>query len=208
MASTLERIQKLEESMAQVVAKVTTPDPMLQMMMNKSVGIEQSVAAMGKMLSAISEELSETEVLDSLNVMARLRSAEDDAGRDNVKALLAQNIIEVSDVIDDSSLVAIEQKIINTESGESRVIASYNLIGMNSPATSAVWKDSLIGKKIGDTVKGINSNTEEEILTVVEVYGIKEREVEGEGEGESMLDDTTPQVEPQEISFDGEETGV
>jgi len=189
--STLERIQKLEESMGQVVARVTQPDQMLQMAMNKIVGIEQSVASLGKTLTAVTEELAETETLNSMNVMIRLRRSEDESSRSNVESLLSQDIIEVSDVVSDDSLVALEQKIINMDSGESTVLAEYNLIGMASPVTSVVWKDSLLGKSVGDTVKGTNEGAEDELLTVIAIYSVKEKEVIG---------DSTKQENQQSVS--------
>lgn len=218
MSSTLERIKKLEESMEQVVNKITSPDPMLQMTMNKTIGIEQSVAAMGKTLAAVTEELSETGVLNSASVMARLRKAEDQSARDNIKALFTQNIIEESEVVDEASLVAVEQKILNTETGESTVISSYNLVGMRSPITNPVWKDSLLGKTVGDTVKGVDGTSEQEILTVLEVWAVQEREVEGEPqvppqtETDSVAEDTDTDTDneadgsDEEISFDSEDT--
>lgn len=208
MSSTLERIQKLEEQMAQVVARLSNPDPMIQMLMNKSIGIEQSVAAMGKTLSAVSEELTENGVMDGASVMARLRRGEDDANRQNVKTLLDQDVIESTDVVSPVSVVVLEQKIINTKTGEATLISSYNLIGMNSPITSPVWKDSLLGKSVGDTVKGIDGNDEEEILTVKEIYVLKERDVEGEEEPEAPAQTEESETSSsedesvEEISFD------
>ena len=193
--STLERIQKLEESMAKVVEKITSPDPMLQMTMNKTVGIENSVIAMGKTLTAISEELTNSGVLDSNSVIARLRLAEDEQAKSNIAAFLSQGSVEKTDVVTDSSLVVIEQVIVNTESGESTMLSGYNLIGMNSPAIDVVWKDSLRGKKVGETVKGSSHGDEEELLTVKEIYSLKEKEVEGEPE-------VSPTLEDEVISFD------
>lgn len=180
MSSILERIEKLEESMSQVVAKVTSPDPMVQMLSNKTLGIEQSVTSMGKTLSAVAEELTEIGVMNGTSVMARLRRAEDETSRNNVKGLLQEKVIEVAEKVDGASLVAVEQKIINIDSGEVTVLAEYNLISMNSPVTDPAWRTSLIGKKVAETVKGITDGSEEEILTIKEIYKISEREVEGE----------------------------
>ena len=180
MSSTLERIQQLEESLSKVVAKITSPDPMTQMLSNKVLGIEQSVTSMGKTLSAVAEELTETGVMNGTSVMARLRRAEDESSRNNVKGLLSEKVIETAEEVDGASLVAVEQKIINTSTGDVTILAEYNLISMNSPATDPAWKTSLIGKKAGETVKGLADGSEEEILTIKEIYKISEKEVEGE----------------------------
>ena len=222
MSSVLERLNKAEGTIEQLVMQVSNPDPMLQMALNKIVGLEQSMVAMGKTLAAVTEELSETEVLNSTNVMARLRQAEDQSSRDNVKALLDQEVIEPSSAIGPSSLVAIEQKILNTESGETTTIAAYHLIGMKSPQTNQVWVDSLLGKVVGDTVRGVDGTNEQEVLTVLEIYSIKERDVQGEtvSDNEPSSEEGEPTVyvpviviedlsdSNEEISFDQPSTGV
>ena len=201
MSSTLERIENLEKQVEMLLNRSGSTDPMVQMVINKAVGIEQAVTSMGKMLSAITEELSSTGQLDSLAVMTRLRKADDENGRQNIKVLLKNDVIEEVEVIDEMAMVVIGQKIINTETGETKVISEYNLIGMNHPMVNPVWKDSLLGKTKGETVKGMTGNNEEEVLTVLEIYGIKEKEVQGESE-------VNPVVSTEEATEQGEDAAT
>jgi len=198
MASTLERLQVLEEQMQQVVQRLSQPDSMVQMLMNKTIGIEQSVASLGKTLSAVAEELTETDVMSSVGVMARLRKNEDETSRQNVKALLGSETIEPTDTVTLSSLVALEQKIINTATGKVDIISEYNLVGMNSAVIEPVWRDALQGKTVGDTVTGTSAGEEEEVLTVKEIYSLREKE----SAGEEMPEEMSAVSGDESISFD------
>lgn len=182
MSSVLERIENLE-------SVVGNPDPMTQMIANKLLGLERAVAQMGKTLAAVSDELTETGIMDGVSVMARLRQQEDENAKTHVKMLLDQGVIRHSDKVNGKSLVVINQNIVNTTTGSVMTVSGYNLIGMNSSSSNMAWKDALMGKSKGDTINGLSDDTEQEVVSVIEIYEITETPTEKE---ESADYDNTP----------------
>lgn len=180
MSSITERVAKLEETVQQLVARVASPDPMIQMIVSKTQGIEQSVTSLGKTFAAVTEELTESGTLDGSAVMSRLRDYEDKSSMTNVKNLLNDNIIESSDIVSPHSLVVIEHKISNTKTSESITVSNYNLVGLGSPATNPAWKEGLIGKTAKEIFTFMVSPDTSEIITIKEIYSIVERSVDGE----------------------------
>ena len=107
MSSITERVAKLEETVQQLIVRVTSPDPMVQMVVSKTQGIEQSVTSLGKTFAAVTEELTESGILNGASVMNRLRKHEDESSMSNIKNLLKDDIIEAADVVTPTSLIAL-----------------------------------------------------------------------------------------------------
>jgi len=203
MGMVKQSVMTLTQQMTMVGNRLSQPDPMMQMIAQKSIGIEQSVASMGKTMGAMAEELTETGVLDGTAVMVRIRRTEDDNAKNQVLNLKKEEIIEESDEVGERSLVVISQEVENSKTETTTVISEYNLIGMNSPAVNQVWKGVLLGKKVGETVKGIENSDETEILTVKEIYELSEKNVEGEGE--AQLDSEVDEAEHSDGMVDNQE---
>lgn len=208
MSRLIERVEKLEQTFARMeqnLSQMMAVAPMVQMLGNKAVGIEQAVAQLGKLLSAVSEELTDEGVVSGNNIIARLRKTEDAAARNQIQGLTAQGVIALESAgtqISDTSLVVVEQKSVSTSSGEESILSECLLIGMGSPSTDPEHKAALTGKTAGDSVTATITEDYEEVLTVKEVYRLVDRDVAGDTP--DMTSETAEQDAPQDetLSFD------
>lgn len=186
MSSSLERLESLEAGMLNLQSSVdrldVTSNPMFQMLAEKVVGIEQSMVTISKTLAAISEELIETNVLKSDGVMARLRDAQDAEQINQIKSLKEADMLESASEIGPQSIVVVRHNLLDTETGEVKVLSNYRLVSMAHPTTNQVICSNLLGKKVKETVEGMVTQTKKDIITVKEIFSLKETSRPGEGE--------------------------
>lgn len=209
MSSSLERLEALEANVLELRSQLETMDvtsnPMFQMLAEKVVGIEQSMVAISKTLAAISEELIETGVLKSDGVMARLRDGQDAEQINQIKSLTEADMLEPATEVGEQSIVVVRHSLLDTETGEVKVLANYRLVSMAHPTTNQVIRSNLLGKKVKETVEGMVTQTKKDIITVKEIFSLKETQRQGEvsqDDSESLT--TKPDESGDGAIFDSE----
>lgn len=205
MPTSLERLEALENDVQQIKEFLSTFDPnnnpLVQMVAEKSVGIEQSMISISKTLAAITEELIETKVLKSEGVMVRMRDAQDGEQVNQIKSLKEAKMLEPATEIGEASIVVVKQQLVDTKTGDVKVLSNYRIVSMSHPTTNQVIRSNLLGKTVKGTVEGNVDADRKDIITVKEIYNLKETEVQGE-QPEAQAEQTEEAQAEDGVSFD------
>jgi hypothetical protein len=172
--SVLNRVEKLEVALLQLKREL---DDRTSMLADKTVGLEQATASIGKTLAALSDELTSTKALDSKAVLNRLREAEDNNARRQINSMLSSGYLEQSNTVEQDSLVVVAHAI-SLPDGTSDTTSSFTIVSMLSGAADPKLKELLLGKNAGDVFKGEEDETGYEEFTIMHVFKLASKTVE------------------------------
>jgi hypothetical protein len=164
---------------------------MLQTVSNQNVALEQSVIQLGRTLTALSEELIETNGLSSDNMTNRIRKMQDDNERERIKNMLEFKAIAKAEEVNAQSVVVVEEVLTSKEEGsDPKVtrISEYRILELASQHNDAAIVAKFVGKKTSDAVEvEVGSGTV--LLTIKEIYEYA-KEVQGGAEAQPTEEKT------------------
>ena len=196
-------IKKSEEQLDRVINHMNQKNSesfnYIQMLIQRSMALEQTVTSLAKTLTAITEELElqlnrqsrtnltsdgsgiMTEVTTAAydfgsTVLLRIRQREENSERQRIEQMLSLKVITDSDVIGESSIVILSQTYTKL-SGETETVADYRVIEVPSQLTDAAVKQLFLGKKVGETIADVSKNEKGESegtlsSTVLKIYDL------------------------------------
>jgi len=137
MSSTLEKIQANEAAVGQLANSNVE-------ISRRIMAIDQAQLSISKTLAAVSEVLIEKGVISDVDVMDKLRDAEDKSSERQVDRLIEAGMLAEIEVADKDSVVVLKQS-----TGE-KVVANYYIIELQSQLTAEAMRDAIIGLKVGE----------------------------------------------------------
>jgi len=210
MSTTLERIEKLEQTLEDLKKSTGMSTGTVQQLigvygqiMQKVSLLEQSISSLAKTLAAMSSVLVSSGTLQSDSVMDKIRDMDDKEQEAKVKAMLDAGNIKEEVVVSEGCLLAVIQNVIFTDSGKVKNVSNYSLFSIDNPAIDKEASKALLGKKVGDTVDFLSNtkdSTKKEVITIKAIFSFVDKEVTGE------VSEETTELQDKEDSNEQEKT--
>jgi hypothetical protein len=175
----LEKLDQISQRLDQLQLATMGHDQAVQHLLNETMQQKQALAGIGKTLAGAVKVLTDKKVLTDAEVMREIRAIDDASEQDRVRALLANNLIELGEEAQSGSLVVISQNIIQDD-GQTLTFSKFRTVEMANPMSDQTAVKNLLGKKAGESFD-MNIKGGKMIVTVKAVYNAKQQgSVEGE----------------------------
>lgn len=146
------------------------------LVVQRIMAIEQTIASLGKMLTATLSELADNHELNYNNVSARVRKYDESQEQERVRQLVQFGSIQAVEEVSDKSLIVVSQKFNAKETGEETTVAEYRVYEVNSPLNSKEEVSKYVGKRSGDSVT-VELEDGTLTTTILEVYSQTEVDI-------------------------------
>lgn len=179
--STLERISRIEEAVGGTKMAIQSINETSMYAMEKSLSLEASLASVAKLLTALLKELTDIKVVTNDNVYNRMRAADEDADREKLANMKKSGMLEEKDTVGEMSLVVVGSTLVNTTTGDVKVLSNFMTLDLAVIPPGDVTKTSLVGQKADASIElGQTADGSKILYTVKEIYEIKAQQVAGE----------------------------
>ncbi len=199
-------VTQLQEGFGQIVKHMNSRFEQLfnfcQALAQREMSAEQSATSLGKTIHALVSELESQKLINSDNVMTRIRRMDEESEKARISQMVQLKVIQESEEVKNESIFVVSQKHVSKE-GKEEVVAEFRVIEMPSQLTNEQVKSLFLGKKVGETVeetlKDGEGQVEGTLLSKVEqVYELTQKaEVGGEVAGQEAASEVTTEQPAQ-----------
>jgi hypothetical protein len=190
MSSTLEQIQQASEKSEKALTLVNSMLRSLEMTAQRALAVEQTSVAHGKLLLSIVRVALKKGLFNDSEIERESVLIREEEDKDRIKKLLEAGAIEARDFVSDGSILAVSQRYIQKDGGVSE-LTSYRLLSSEGQELSEELKKELQNKKAGDNVNSGEDQGGQYVLSILEIYNLKEIT----GQGEAQLNSEGQEVE-------------
>lgn len=138
------------------------------LVVNKIMAIEQSLASLAKTVTAMAMELEESGHLSSDKVYERMRLFDENEEKTRVSKMIGAGAIKKVDLVGENSILVVSQKV-KLPDESIKNIADYRVYELTSPFNDKKTIELFVGKVTGDVVE-ITSENGLLSTTILEVY--------------------------------------
>lgn len=145
-----------------------------QLLAHRLLALEQSMLSSVKILTAVIEDLKSKEIINTTEIMNRVRLADEEKARKEIDSLTKAGLLAPTECISSQELIIVVAQTQILSDGAQKVLSEYRIVDLKSPTLDGDTIGLLMNKKVGDEVSKTDSSGNTLVTKVVAIYEAKE----------------------------------
>jgi pullulanase/glycogen debranching enzyme len=142
-------------------------------MHRKLIGMEQSLAALGKITTGLTKSLTTKGLTSDEEIMNHVREFDDESQQKQIEDFLANKIISTVETANEDSILVVRQENKTTN----KLVSNYRIVDLSSLPADHDLRKAFLGKKAGDIfVYESAEDKESHLFTIKGVYALVQSE--------------------------------